>query len=122
MAYISVKRQPRRLAALLLAGTCLSPVGASAQTWDGGTGTGFETGANWSTGSAPTSAQTGTFGASANTSVSMTVGGESYGGIQFNAGASAYSFNVTGTPSVSATSPTCRAPSRISPCRAPPLS
>jgi hypothetical protein len=73
MAYISVKRQPGRLAALLLAGTCLSPVGASAQTWIGGTGTGFETGTNWSGGSAPTSAQTGTFGASVNTSVSMTV-------------------------------------------------
>jgi hypothetical protein len=43
------------------------------QTCIGGTGTGFETGANWSTGSAPTFAQTGTFGASANTSVSMTV-------------------------------------------------
>ncbi|MBI2739765.1 MAG: autotransporter-associated beta strand repeat-containing protein [Rhodospirillales bacterium] len=94
MAYISVRRRPRRLVALLLAGTCLSPIGAAAQTWIGGTGTDFATGANWSTGTAPTDFQTGTFGASSNTTVTMTTGLQAYGGIAFTAAAPSYSFDV----------------------------
>jgi hypothetical protein len=72
MAYVSVKRPPRLLAAVLLAGTCLSPIAASAQIWIGGNGPGFETGANWSTGAPPTNVQTGTFGSGVDTSVSIT--------------------------------------------------
>jgi fibronectin-binding autotransporter adhesin len=94
MAYVSVKRPPRLLAAVLLAGTCLSPIAASAQIWIGGNGPGFETGANWSTGAPPTNVQTGTFGSGVDTSVSITTS-TSVGGIEFSAGASAYTVDVS---------------------------
>lgn len=104
MAYVSVKRQPRRLAALLLAGTCLSPVGAAAQTWVGATGD-YNTTSNWNPATVPTgSATTATFANTGVTSISLNnIGPLTIGTFQFDNNAQSYAFDVSGEAAASST-------------------
>jgi fibronectin-binding autotransporter adhesin len=87
--------QSKRLLLVLLAGTCLSPlvgsvpVRAQDATWLAAAATNnFNNGANWSTATIPTG--TASFGTSTTTAIA---GGNTLGGLTFNAGASAYSFS-----------------------------
>jgi outer membrane autotransporter protein len=88
--------QSRPLLSVLLAGTCLSPVGAAAQTtnWLGGTAT-YNDGANWSA-NVPAFGGTAIFSnvGSANVTGFGGGGANDVGTWQFQPGASAYTFTV----------------------------
>jgi hypothetical protein len=87
--------QSKPLLLVLLGGTCLSPVGAAAQTtnWLGASGT-YNEPSNWSGGSVPSVADTAVFAGSPSTSVSGFSGGLEVGTWQFQAGAPAYTFTI----------------------------
>ncbi len=94
-------RYARRLAAFAAIGLFASLAGvgmASAQsaTWVGGTSGDFDTASNWNPNTAvPTG--TASFGTSARTALTFSAGTTNIGGWTFNAGASAYSFDVGST-------------------------
>jgi len=94
-------RNARRLAAFAAIGLFVNLVGVgtvSAQnaTWVGGTSGDFDTASNWNPNTAvPTG--TASFGTSARTAVTFSAGTTNVGGWTFNAGASAYSFDVGST-------------------------
>ncbi|TAJ31813.1 MAG: hypothetical protein EPO67_13055, partial [Reyranella sp.] len=85
----------RRLAALLLAATALTPVDALAQTttWIGGTSN-FNDSANWSNGT-PALGTVAAFGGTGATNI-VTIGQSDTSGLTFNAGASAYTITTGG--------------------------
>ncbi|WP_421995168.1 beta strand repeat-containing protein [Reyranella sp.] len=85
----------RRLTAGLLLGTCLTPLGAMGQTWQGATGDYF-TSSNWSPATVPTNAgTTATFGAAGVNNVSIG-SGLTIGTFDFLNNAQAYTINITG--------------------------
>ena len=86
--------QSKPLMLVLLGGTCLSPVGAAAQTtnWVGASGTYVEP-SNWSAG-VPSAASTAIFAGAPSTSVNGFVGSLEVGTWQFQAGAPAYTFTI----------------------------
>ena len=86
--------QSKPLMLVLLGGTCLSPVGAAAQTtnWVGASRTYVEP-SNWSAG-VPSAASTAIFAGAPSTSVNGFVGSLEVGTWQFQAGAPAYTFTI----------------------------
>ncbi len=97
MRSVNVARKARLAVACLLGATALTPFGAAGQTWQGGTGTEFNTGANW-VGGTPPGGGTGaaTFGNTANTTVTVTTGAD-IGSLTYSAGATAYTTTITNT-------------------------
>ena len=87
--------QSKPLLLVLLGGTCLSPVGAAAQTtnWLGASGT-YKEPSNWSGGSIPSATDTAIFAAAPSTNVNGFSGGLEVGTWQFQAGAPAYTFTI----------------------------
>src|ERR1700682_6234253 len=86
--------QSRPLLSVLLAGTCLSPVGAAAQTTNWlGTTAAYNNGANWSAG-VPAFGGTAIFSNVGSANVTNFAGANDVGTWQFQPGASAYTFAV----------------------------
>jgi fibronectin-binding autotransporter adhesin len=94
MRSVNVARKARLAVACLLGATALTPFGAAGQTWQGGTGTDFNTGANWVGGTPPDGSGTGTFDNTANTTVTVTTS-TTIGGLTFSAGATPYTITTT---------------------------
>jgi outer membrane autotransporter protein len=86
--------QSKPLLLVLLGGTCLSPVGAAAQTtnWLGGTSA-YNNGANWTAG-VPAAGDTAIFSNVGSANVTNFGGATDVGTWQFQPGASAYTFTV----------------------------
>jgi hypothetical protein len=85
------------LAVCVLSGLCVAPPVTRAQdaTWLAAPGSSdFNTGTNWSGGTAP--GGTASFGASSTTSLTFSSGVTFIGGLTFNAGAPAYTLTTSG--------------------------
>src|SRR4029450_2796169 len=91
--------RPVSLLATLLAGTCLAPMAALAQSTNNWTGTtpAYGTTTNWQNGTTPLASETAVF-STLGTARSLAIAtGTSIGGWQFSAGAPAYTFSVQNT-------------------------
>src|SRR5262249_28604332 len=74
---------------------------ATPLAWKAAPGTGdWNTGTNWTTNTVPTATDIAQFNASTITTIDVRQANTQVGGLQFNTGAPAYTFNVTGTSGV----------------------
>jgi fibronectin-binding autotransporter adhesin len=79
----------------------VTAVPAGPPAWKAAPGTSdWNTGTNWTTNTVPTATDIAEFNASTITTIDIRQAGTQVGGLRFNAGAPAYTFNITGTSGV----------------------
>jgi fibronectin-binding autotransporter adhesin len=91
-------RKPLRtlIAAAVLGLSVASPGAHAQQTWDGDTNTDFEDGANWVSGTAPTTSNTATFGSSLTPFQPTLTASRTIGGLIFNKSDGGWTLSGTG--------------------------